>query len=112
MLWAILMAVASLLPVVGTALIWFPVAVYFLLSGHVWKAVQLTAYGVAVIGLIDNLLRPVLVGRNARMPDYVVMITTLGGMAVFGMSGFVIGPAIAAMFMAVWHMFTVPEIVP
>ena len=69
-----------------------------------WQGVALAAYGVLVIGLVDNLLRPVLVGKDTRMPDYVVMITTLGGMAVFGINGFVIGPAIAAMFMAVWHI--------
>jgi predicted PurR-regulated permease PerM len=58
-----------------------------------------------VIGLVDNLLRPVLVGKDTRMPDYVVMITTLGGMAVFGINGFVMGPLIAAMFIAVWHIY-------
>ena len=57
-----------------------------------------------VIGLVDNLLRPLLVGRDTRMPDYVVLITTLGGMAAFGINGFVIGPTIAALFVAVWHI--------
>jgi predicted PurR-regulated permease PerM len=109
LLWAILMAVASVLPVVGTALIWLPVAAYFFLNGEPWKAMQLVVYGVTVIGLIDNLLRPALVGRDARLPDYVVMITTLGGMAVFGINGFVIGPVIAAMSIAVWHMCTASE---
>jgi predicted PurR-regulated permease PerM len=63
------------------------------------------AYGVFVIGLVDNLLRPILVGKDTLMPDYVVMITTVGGMAVFGINGFVLGPLIAAMFLAVWHIF-------
>ena len=63
------------------------------------------AWGVLVIGLVDNLLRPMLVGKDVRMPDYVVMITTLGGMAVFGIHGFVIGPTVAAMFMAVWQIY-------
>jgi predicted PurR-regulated permease PerM len=67
-------------------------------------------WGVLVIGLVDNLLRPVLVGRDTRMPDYVVMITTLGGMAVFGINGFVLGPAIAAMFFAVWHFYTAARV--
>jgi predicted PurR-regulated permease PerM len=67
--------------------------------------VALIAWGVLVIGLVDNLLRPILVGKGTRMPDYLVMITTLGGMAVFGINGFVVGPAIAAMFIAVWHIF-------
>jgi predicted PurR-regulated permease PerM len=66
----------------------------------------LMAYGVLIIGLVDNLLRPILVGKDTRMPDYVVMITTLGGMAVFGINGFVLGPLIAAMFLAVWHIYS------
>ncbi len=63
-----------------------------------------------MIGLIDNLLRPILVGKDTRMPDYVVMITTLGGMVVFGINGFVIGPAIAAMFLAVWHIYVTTRV--
>jgi predicted PurR-regulated permease PerM len=104
LLGGVLMAFLSLLPAIGAGLVWAPVALYFLLSGAVWKGVALIAWGVLVIGLIDNLLRPLLVGKDTRMPDYVVMITTLGGMSVFGINGFVIGPAIAAMFIAVWHM--------
>jgi len=103
-LWAVLMACLSLLPTVGAALVWFPVALYFLMTGALWKSIALMAYGVLVIGLIDNLLRPILVGKDIRMPDYVVMISTLGGMAVFGINGFVLGPVIAAMFIAVWHI--------
>ncbi|HEX5698417.1 MAG TPA: AI-2E family transporter [Rhodoferax sp.] len=105
LLWAVLMAALSLLPAVGAALVWGPVALYFLITGEIWRGLALTAYGVLVIGLVDNLLRPVLVGKDTRMPDYVVMITTVGGMAVFGISGFVLGPLIAAMFMAAWHIF-------
>jgi len=106
LLWAVLMAFLSLLPAVGAALVWLPVAVYFLLTGALWQAIALTAYGVLVIGLVDNLLRPVLVGKDTRMPDYLVLMSTLGGMAVFGINGFVIGPTIAAMFIAVWHIHT------
>ena len=65
---------------------------------------MLTAYGVLVIGLVDNVLRPILVGKDTRMPDYVVLISTLGGIAIFGINGFVLGPVIAAMFIAVWGM--------
>ena len=101
----VLMAFLSLLPAVGAALVWFPVAAYFFIIGAVWKSVALFAYGALVIGLVDNLLRPILVGRDTRMPDFVVMITTLGGMAVFGINGFVLGPTIAAMFIAVWHIY-------
>jgi predicted PurR-regulated permease PerM len=107
LLWAVLMAFLSLLPAVGAGLIWAPVAVYFLVTGAVWKGVVLISYGVLVIGLVDNVLRPVLVGKDTKMPDYVVLISTLGGMAIFGLNGFVIGPVIAAMFMAVWDLFVV-----
>jgi predicted PurR-regulated permease PerM len=106
LLWAVLMAFLSLLPAIGAGLVWAPVALYFLLTGAVWQGIALIAYGVLVIGLVDNLLRPMLVGKDTRMPDYVVMITTLGGMAVFGINGFVLGPMIAAMFIAVWQIYT------
>ena len=105
LLWAVLMAFLSLLPAVGAALVWVPVALYFLFSGALWQGLALVAWGVLVIGLVDNLLRPILVGKDTRMPDYVVMTTTLGGMAVFGINGFVLGPVIAAMFIAVWHIY-------
>lgn len=103
-LWAVVMAFLSLLPAVGTALVWVPVALYLLASGAVWQGVLLIVYGVLVIGLVDNVLRPVLVGKDTKMPDYIVLIATLGGMAIFGLNGFVIGPLIAAMFMAAWDI--------
>ena len=104
LLWAVLMAFLSLLPAVGAALVWLPVAIWFLVTGALWQAAAMLAWGVLVIGLVDNLLRPLLVGKDTRMPDFVVLISTLGGMAVFGLNGFVLGPVIAAMFMAVWHI--------
>jgi predicted PurR-regulated permease PerM len=103
-LWGVLMAFLSLLPAVGAALVWLPVAVYLFMAGEVGASLGLVAWGVLVIGLVDNLLRPLLVGRDTRMPDYVVLITTLGGMAAFGINGFVIGPTVAALFVAVWHI--------
>jgi predicted PurR-regulated permease PerM len=104
-LWATVMAFLSLLPAVGAALIWLPVALYFLGSGAVWQGLSLAAYGVLVMGLVDNVLRPVLVGKESKLPDYVVLMSTLGGMALFGLNGFVLGPMVAAMFVAVWEIF-------
>ncbi len=104
-LWGVLMAFLSLLPAVGAGLIWVPVAIYFLATGAVWQGVALTAFGIFVIGLVDNVLRPILVGKDTKMPDYVVLISTLGGMSMFGLTGFVIGPVIAALFMACWDLF-------
>lgn len=106
LLWGVCMAVLALLPAVGSALIWLPVALYLLLSGQYLKGVILVVVGVFIIGLIDNLLRPPLVGKGTRMPDYVVLVSTLGGLALFGINGFVIGPLIAALFIAVWSLFT------
>ena len=100
--WAVLMAFLSLLPAIGTALVWLPVAIYFLVAGEIWQGLLLIAYGVLVIGMVDNVVRPILVGKDTQMPDYLVLISTLGGMAIFGLNGFVIGPVIAAMFIAVW----------
>jgi predicted PurR-regulated permease PerM len=105
LLWSVLMAVLSLLPALGAALVWFPVAAYFLVTGALWQGVSLMVYGVLVIGLVDNMLRPMLVGKDTKMPDYMVLMSTLGGMAIFGLNGFVIGPVIAAMFMAVWEIY-------
>ncbi|PTW99747.1 AI-2E family transporter [Achromobacter mucicolens] len=106
LLWGVIMAFLSLLPAIGAGLIWAPVAVYFLLTGAVVKGVVLIAFGVLVIGMVDNVLRPILVGKDTKMPDYVILISTLGGMALFGLNGFVIGPLIAALFMASWDLFS------
>lgn len=105
LLWAVLMALLSLLPAVGAALVWAPVVVYFIATGEPGKALALTAWGVGVIGLIDNLLRPLLVGRETGLSDALVLVTTLGGIAAFGLNGFILGPAIAAMFIAAWHLY-------
>ena len=105
-LWAVLMAFLSLLPAIGAALVWLPVAIYFLATGAVWQGLALIAYGVLIIGLVDNVLRPFLVGKDTKLPDYVVLISTLGGIEVFGLNGFVIGPLIAAIFMVSWEIFS------
>lgn len=109
LLWAVVMAFLSMLPAFGAALVWVPVAGYFFLTGAIWQGVALAAWGMLVIGLVDNLLRPILVGKDTQMPDYVVMISTLGGMVIFGINGFVLGPLIAAMFIAVWHLHTAAQ---
>ncbi len=91
LLWGVLMAFLSLLPAVGAALVWAPVAIWFLATGAIAKGVILIVIGVLVIGLVDNILRPLLVGKDTQMPDYIVLMSTLGGMAIFGINGFVIG---------------------
>lgn len=105
LLWGVVMAFASLLPSVGSALIWAPVAIYFLISGSVWQGAVLIAFGAGVIGLVDNVLRPILVGRSTQMPDYLVLLSTLGGIAIFGLNGFVLGPLITGVFIVFWDIF-------
>jgi len=105
LLWAVLMAFLSLLPAVGAGIVWAPVAMFFLLTGAIWQGVVLGLFGIFVIGLVDNLLRPLLVGKDTKMPDYMILISTLGGLAIFGLNGFVIGPLIAALFMSSWAIF-------
>ena len=105
LLWGVLMAFLSLLPAIGAALIWGPVALYLLITGEPGKGALMIAFGVLVIGLVDNILRPMLVGKDTRLPDYLVLISTVGGMALFGLSGFVIGPTVAALFLASWTIF-------
>lgn len=106
LLWAVVMAMSSLLPTIGSALIWMPVALYLLVSGSVREGMALIAFGTFVIGLVDNLVRPALVGRETRMPDYLVLISTLGGIELFGPNGFVLGPLIAAAFITLWQIFS------
>lgn len=105
LLWAVIMAFLSLLPAIGAAFVWAPVAFYLLAIGSLWQGLFLIGYGVLVIGLVDNLLRPILVGQSTRLPDYIVLISTLGGIEIFGLQGFVIGPLIAAIFMVSWEIF-------
>lgn len=106
LLWGVAMGVFSLFPAVGTGLIWVPVTIYLLATGAIWQAAVLGACGFFVISGIDNVVRPILVGRDARMPDYVVLVATLGGFELIGFNGFVVGPVIAALFMAVWSIFS------
>ena len=106
LLWGLLMGFFSLVPAVGTGIIWVPVALYLLVTGSVWQGLVLVFCGFFVIGLIDNLLRPILVGKDTKLPDFVVLIATVAGLELFGLSGFVIGPIIAALFIAVWDIVT------
>lgn len=104
-LWGVVMAIVSLIPAVGAALIWAPVAIYLFAAGDYIDGIILTAVGTLVIGLVDNILRPILVGRDTKLPDYIVLLSTLGGIALFGINGFVMGPLVAALFVASWGIF-------
>jgi predicted PurR-regulated permease PerM len=103
--WGVVMILLSVLPLVGASLVWIPAAIFLLVSGAYIKAAIIVVVGVLVIGLVDNILRPILVGRDTKMPDYLILLSTLGGLTMFGISGFVIGPIIASLFLAIWVMF-------
>lgn len=105
LLWGALMTILSLVPAVGSAVIWAPVAIYLLATGEVARGVVLLLFGTLVISLVDNLVRPMLVGKDTKMPDYLVLLSTLGGIAAFGINGFVIGPVVASLFISVWDIF-------
>lgn len=100
--WGVIMTILSILPVAGSGIVWGPAAAILAWQGMWGKAVILVIVGALGIGLIDNILRPILVGRDTKMPDYLVLIATLGGLGWFGLSGFVIGPVIAALFLTFW----------
>jgi predicted PurR-regulated permease PerM len=108
----VLIALLSLLPAVGAPVVWAPIAIYLFATGQTWQAITLAVFGALIIGSADNVLRPMLVGKDTKLPDYVVLISTLGGIAVFGANGFVVGPVIAALFVTVWEIFGTSRVRP
>jgi predicted PurR-regulated permease PerM len=106
LLWGVVMAILSLIPAIGAGLVWLPAALYLYAIGDWIAATVLLLYGVLVIGLADNVLRPILVGRDTKLPDWMVLLSTLGGLSLFGINGFVVGPLIAVLFIAFWQIFS------
>jgi len=104
LLLGVLMAILALIPAVGTALVWAPVGIILLLSGEIWQGVFVLASGFIVISSADNVLRPILVGRDTGIPDWIILVTTLGGLSIAGFSGIVIGPLVAGLFLASWSI--------
>ncbi|GAB1255857.1 AI-2E family transporter [Aurantivibrio plasticivorans] len=105
LLWGVVMAVLSLIPAVGAGLVWLPAAIYLYAVGEVMSGTVLVLFGIFVIGLVDNVLRPILVGKDTKLPDWMVLLSTLSGLTLFGMNGFVVGPIIAMLFIAFWQIF-------
>ena len=103
--WGTLMAILSIIPGLGTAIVWVPAVLYLVAIDHFAAAIGLAAWCIAVVGTADNVLRPILVGRDAKMPDLLILLSTLGGLVLFGAVGIVIGPIIAALFVTVWEIF-------
>lgn len=105
LLWAVVMMFMSVVPGVGGTLIWGPAVIYLLAIGNVWEGVALLIYCAAIVGSIDNLLRPKLVGGDTQLHELMIFFSTLGGLMMFGFPGFITGPIIAALFVTVWHIY-------
>lgn len=103
--WGMIMVVLSIIPAVGPAIVWLPAAIYLIATGNVVGGIVLILVGAILIGNIDNFLRPKLVGKGAQMPDLMILFSTLGGLAMFGISGIIIGPIIAALFITLWDIY-------
>ena len=104
--WGALMAILSVLPGIGSALVWVPGVIYLLLTGNMVAGLLLAAWCAGVVGTIDNVLRPILVGRDTEMPDLLILLATLGGLGLFGATGLVLGPVLAALFMTVLAIYS------
>lgn len=103
--WATVMALASIIPGIGAALVWVPGVVYLFAIGKATAAIGLAIWCAVVVGSVDNLLRPRLVGQDTKMPDLLILLSTLGGLAFFGAIGFIVGPIVAALFMTVLGLY-------
>jgi predicted PurR-regulated permease PerM len=105
--WGSVMTVLSIIPGVGAAIVWVPASVYLIVAGHVGAGILLAAFCAAVVGTVDNFLRPRLVGRDIKMHDLLILFSTLGGILLFGVVGFIIGPILAALFVTIWEIYGV-----
>jgi predicted PurR-regulated permease PerM len=103
--WGTVMVVLSIIPAVGAALVWVPAVAYLGITGQTTAAIGLFAWCAVVVSSIDNFLRPLLVGRDARMSDLMILLSTMGGIVLFGALGFIVGPIVAALFVTIWHIY-------
>lgn len=105
LVWGVLMLGLSVLPAIGCSIIWAPAGIILLIQGYIWQGLTVLIFGAVVISSVDNLLRPVLLGKDIKMHSLLIFLSTLGGLSLFGVSGFVLGPVIAALFLAAWKLF-------
>jgi predicted PurR-regulated permease PerM len=103
--WGTVMIFLSIIPAVGSALVWLPATIILAATGQMAGAVILLVYCGLIVGTVDNLLRPRMVGRDVKMHEVLILISTLGGISMFGIIGFIIGPVVAALFVTVWDIY-------
>ncbi len=105
LIWGLLMILMAIVPLVGCSIIWAPAGILMLLTGHIWEGILILAVGFLVISTVDNVLRPILIGQDVEMHPLLIFLSTLGGIILFGFSGFVIGPVITSLLIAIWEMY-------
>lgn len=103
--WGTIMAILSIIPGIGAALVWVPAVIYLIVTGQILAGLLLFAWCASVVGTIDNILRPILVGKDAKMPDLLILVGTLGGLFLFGPIGFIVGPIVCGLFLTVWEIY-------
>lgn len=103
--WGAVAGVLSVIPGVGPPLVWLPASIWLGMNGQLIPAIALAAWGAGVVGVIDNVLRPILVGKDAKMSDLMVLLSTLGGLTLFGAVGIIVGPVVAALFTSTWYIY-------
>jgi predicted PurR-regulated permease PerM len=103
--WGTMMALCSMIPGVGTALVWIPTTLTLAAQGRTGAAIGIAIWFVAVVGMVDNFLRPRLVGKDTKLPDLLILISTLGGIFFYGAPGIVLGPLVAALFVTIWDIY-------
>ena len=104
LIWGAVMALLSIVPAVGTVIVWLPIALVLFANGAIMDAILLIFSGIFIIGMIDNILRPILISKETKIPDYLILLTTIGGISIFGITGFILGPIIASLFISIWSL--------
>ncbi|MBT3817275.1 MAG: AI-2E family transporter [Candidatus Magasanikbacteria bacterium] len=104
-IWGVIMTVLSIIPAFGSFLVWLPAGIIMLTLGFVWQGIAILLVGAIIISNVDNILRPIMVGKDTQMHPLLVLFSTLGGIFFFGISGFIIGPVIISLFLAVLSIY-------
>jgi predicted PurR-regulated permease PerM len=104
-IWGVIMVILSIIPAIGSGLVWAPAGIILLFTGNIWEGIFVLLFGGIFISLVDNILRPKLVGNDTEMHPLLVFFATLGGLISFGIIGFIIGPVIMALFLALWEIY-------
>ncbi|HCJ45678.1 MAG: AI-2E family transporter [Candidatus Moranbacteria bacterium] len=106
-IWGFVMVLCSIIPILGSGIVWLPAGIILLLIGHIWQGIFILSVGFGIISMMDNFLRPKLVGKDTEMHPLLVLFSTLGGISLFGLFGFIIGPIIVSLFLALGEIYTI-----